>query len=99
MRCEPVIVVPMEDQIAAALSDAEISFRAQGRSAVKALVPNARIRWDEVLDADITVVEDDKLTVRIVLSQEIADGLRQPSPPAGGGHDAGNERIHISHRT
>lgn len=67
----PVVVVPVEQDVAGGVLAGEVALGADGVATVEAEVTNGRVVRDEVADAVGAVVEDDEFFFGLILSEEV----------------------------
>ena len=88
----PVVVVPVNDELAVSRSAGDIAFRADVLFSGQ---PNERNRGSsgrKRRDSCRAVVDDDELQIRIVLSKKTTHRVRHKMKPVARGHDAGDQR-------
>src|SRR2546421_3665559 len=94
MRADPVIVIPVSDQRSTRHLAGCVAFGAKDEPPRERGIANGWIVGNAVGHAIIAIIEDEELTVGIVLSLEVADRLRDKAPSVEGGHDATHQRAH-----
>src|SRR5688572_4053562 len=89
----PIVVVPVHDHRATCEIAGQISLGAEDETAFESDVPDAPIGRHQIGDGIVTVIQDEQLTMSVVLAQEILDRLTDEGPAIVGWHDAGDERL------
>src|SRR4051794_11238369 len=96
----PIVVIPMNDDLAQAQVDAAVPLGTKRDRAVRAKVADARVARHAVFDRIGTIVENDQLTVWVVLVEKAVDRTDDEVAAVTRGHDAGDERAAVvRHRT
>src|SRR6266581_1873198 len=70
----------------------KVALRSQNRALIETHVTDTRVRGNQVFNGDSPVIQNDEFAVRIVLAQEVVDGLRDIPAPIVRRHDATYER-------
>ena len=89
-RSVPIIVVPVQDNVAMRFRAGRVALGADRLALLAADVTHLLMLRNQIGNAVVAIVEYDEFLVEEVLRQEHGDRPRHELAPVGGRHDAGN---------
>src|SRR5207249_4110809 len=88
----PVVVVPVEDDVAGGFATREVALGADSVALRQADVADAGVGRDDITYGVGSVINDDELPVGVVLAEEVPERVRKEGTAVVGRKDAGGNR-------